>query len=400
MKRILVFAFALICFQGFGQQVPSQVQAKRGVFTDSLFLRDRWINGISTNLNSADSSSNNLLATGSSIGPLLAEGFIQNQSSVAQPADLWIRGSAVIGSHNSYKKTMATGWPSLFNVTHGNGQYGLSIQRSSADRGPADLVLYKNAQLGAFGSYLRPLDLGDPIGQIGFSGITGDNKSVNRTLRITGRIEKAAPSYMSSGFVFNTTDGNGTTRQTYLNAQGNLLIGSDPGNVTNNYRLNVANGDVRVNSLAGEGDVLVIADSNGVLKKVSLGNGLRIDEGFLYTLAAQANDPDARLQNYTASLSIYNKSELSPYIYNSNMGQIVWTRDSVGHYTGTINGDVFVKPFTWLHSSTSPRSVNIGASRLYAADAHTLKLVIKDSNFNDTDDWNDITIDVRIFVSG
>lgn len=219
-------------------------------------------------------------------------------------------------------------------------------------------------------------------------------------MSITGRIEKAAPSYMSSGFVFNTTDNSGAAKQTYLNAQGNLLIGSGPGNVTNNYRLNVASGDVRVNSLGGEGDVLVIADSNGVLKKVSLGNGFRIYDGFLYTRGAEAHDPDDRLQNYTASIRIYNKSELIPDVSKSDIGQIVWTRNSVGHYTGTIGGDVFVKPFTWLHSGTNPRSVNVGASRLYAADAHTLKLVIKDSNFNDTDDWNNITIDIRIFVSG
>ncbi|MBO9200593.1 MULTISPECIES: hypothetical protein [Niastella] len=399
MKRILVFAFALICFRGSGQQILSQVQAKRGVFTDSLFLRNRWINGISTNLNTSDSSSNNLLATGSSLGPLIAGSFIQNQSSVVQPADLWIRGSAVIGSQNSYKSTMAQGWPSLFNVTHGNGEYGLSVQRSSVDQGPADIVLYKNAQIFAFDSYLRPLDLGDPIGQISFSGIAGDNTSVKSAMNITGRIEKAAPSYMSSGFVFNTTDNSGATRETYLNAQGNLLLGSDPGNINNNYKLNVASGDVKVSSLSADGDVLVIADSNGVLKKVYMGNGLGIYEGYLYVLGPGADDPDHNLQKYTASLRLY-QNEVISYTYTSNMGQIVWTRDSVGHYTGTISGDVFFQPFTWLHSSTNPDSDNIGATRLYATDTHTLKLVVKDSNLNDTDDWKDITIDIRIFVSG
>ncbi|OQP45904.1 hypothetical protein A4H97_32195 [Niastella yeongjuensis] len=397
MKRILVFAFAFICIRASGQQVPSQVQAKRGVF-DRLYLKDNWITRISTSLNTGDTS-DNLLPTGSAIGPLIAGAFLQNQSSVAQPANFWIAGSAVVGSHNSYKNTGASGWPALFNVTHGGGQYGLSIQRSSADQGPADIVLYKNNQLAAFGSDLRPLSLGDPVGQISFSGIAGDNSTVRSPMSITGRIEKAAPSYMSSGFVFSTTDNNGVARQTYLNAQGNLLIGGNPDNIANNYRLNVASGDVRVNGLSENGDVLVMADSNGVLKKIYMGYGLAIYDGYLYVNGAEEDDPDYNLQQYTASLRIYNQ-EVTAYAFKGQM-DIIWTRDSVGHYTGTVpDGDPFITPFTWLHSSTGPSSVNVGATRLYAPDAHTLKLVVKDGNFNDTDDWKDITIDIRIYISG
>src|SRR3954471_12963066 len=100
MKRILVFALAFLCLRGLAQQIPSQIQAKRGVFTDSLFLKNKWIRSISTNLNTPDSASNNVLATGSAIGPLTGS-FIQNQSSTAQPADFLLYGSGVIGSHNS-----------------------------------------------------------------------------------------------------------------------------------------------------------------------------------------------------------------------------------------------------------------------------------------------------------
>src|SRR3954462_8719753 len=108
MKQILVLAFAFLCIRASGQQVPSQIQAKKGIFTDRIFLKDKWIHLISTNLGSSDGGQDDLLATGSAIR--LSEGnFIQNQSSVAQLADFQLRGNAVFGSHNSFKNTLASG---------------------------------------------------------------------------------------------------------------------------------------------------------------------------------------------------------------------------------------------------------------------------------------------------
>ncbi|MFL5747207.1 MAG: hypothetical protein ACJ751_21210, partial [Niastella sp.] len=175
MKRILVFALAFLCLRGLGQQIPSQIQAKRGVFTDSLFLKDKWIRSISTNLNTADSASNNVLATASAIGPLTGS-FIQNQSSVAQPADFLLYGTGVIGSHNSFKNILANYWPTVFNITQGSGQYGLSIQRASIDQGPADIVLFKNADWGF--DRLAPLFAADPLGTMHFSGVAGNNTTI------------------------------------------------------------------------------------------------------------------------------------------------------------------------------------------------------------------------------
>jgi hypothetical protein len=72
MKRFyLLLLVAFTSTAAFSQQLPSQVQAKRGVFTERLYLRDRWIDKISTDLNTADSSTDGVLATGKAIADFI-----------------------------------------------------------------------------------------------------------------------------------------------------------------------------------------------------------------------------------------------------------------------------------------------------------------------------------------
>lgn len=73
MKYLILFL--LLCATtlcGFSQ-LASQIQAKRGVFTEKLYLRDRWIYGFSTDLNSSDSTSHNLLPTAKSVVDLIRQ---------------------------------------------------------------------------------------------------------------------------------------------------------------------------------------------------------------------------------------------------------------------------------------------------------------------------------------
>ncbi len=68
MKRYLFLAFcSLIYFSGEAQQLQTQIQAKRGVFTDRLYLNGRWINRVSTDLSTADSADDNAIATSKAV---------------------------------------------------------------------------------------------------------------------------------------------------------------------------------------------------------------------------------------------------------------------------------------------------------------------------------------------
>jgi len=396
MKRILVFALAFVCFRGWGQQIPSQVQAKRGVFTDRLFLNDRWIDRITTNLNSADSASDNVLATGNALGSL-AGGFIKNQLSVAQSANLKIQGRSVIGSQNSFRNTLTSGFPATANVTQGSGQYGLSIQRYSNDQGPADIVLYKNGNL--FFSEPFPIAGGDPIGSIAFSGVAGDNVTLKSPVNVAGYVEKVAPSYLSSGFVFSTTDTNGSEHKTYLNAQGNLVLGNAPIlPASNQYKLNVTSGDVGFKSIAASWDYALAGSNNsGVLGKFEQGYGIYLWEGLVDVSISPPR------HNYITRSAILSKNGTDAPSTNptkDGMPDIIWTRDSVGHYTGTTEDGGFYLPFTWLHTNSSDPSGNVGYTRIYVADVGTLKLIVKDNNLVDTDDWTEISIEMHLYISG
>jgi hypothetical protein len=83
MKPYPFIAFVLAAMAGRAQQLPSQIQAKRGVFTDRLYLNGQWINRISTDLSSADDSSNSVLTTGKAVTDFVRLHSLQNGSVTA-----------------------------------------------------------------------------------------------------------------------------------------------------------------------------------------------------------------------------------------------------------------------------------------------------------------------------
>lgn len=391
MKRIFSFVLLLICIRSAGQQIPSQIQAKRGVFTESLFLKDRLIDHISTDIN-ADSTNDNALATGNAVR-LATNNYIKNQLSAAQPASFNLQGLTVVGSHNSFKNTLSSGYPANVNVTHGGSQYGLSIQRSSNDQSPANLVLFKNNATD-FNS-LNALQFGGYIGSINFSGIAGDNSTVSNPTSIYGFVEKTAPAFLSSGFIFNTTDSNGVNaRRMGINAQGNLMIGNA---TINPYKLNVTNGDVRFGLLADAewGEVLAGVDNDGKIKKILPGN-VYPWEGILY---AEQSGSSRNYERYLATLTQSGTNDPVVTVLENTMGlELDWVRDSTGNYKA------FAEYRFWegtlLHSYPADPSGNVLSSRLYRKDGSTLILVVKDSAMASKDGWSQITIEVIQYILG
>lgn len=64
MKRILLFLLSLCSL---GAMAQEQIQTKRAVITEKMWLKDRWITSISTNLNSNDSTSEDKLVTAKAV---------------------------------------------------------------------------------------------------------------------------------------------------------------------------------------------------------------------------------------------------------------------------------------------------------------------------------------------
>ena len=84
MKGLYLLVFS-VCTSAvaFSQQLPSQIQAKKGVFTERLYLNGQWIDRIATSVPSIYDSNNNVLPTTKAMADLLRQHSIQSASVTA-----------------------------------------------------------------------------------------------------------------------------------------------------------------------------------------------------------------------------------------------------------------------------------------------------------------------------
>lgn len=388
--KLFIFIFStLISLYASGQQLTTEIQARKGVFTERLYLYDKWIDGISANLNSDDSTRDNVLVTAKGASDFMrfkSKDAIRNQFSVLQRANVWLQGTGVISAHPNYRKNLAADLPAQMYVTQGSGQYGVSTQNASNLSGPADIVLLKNAAPDFFS--LQPLQPGDSIGSFIFSGVAGNNSTVANAMSMHGLVEKTGSYYIASGYVFNTTDSNGVFAQRmWLNAQGSLLLGEA---TTNPYRLNVASGDVRVGTLSGSGLILTGSGGDGVLTKIQPGNNVYFS-GNTLNVAVPKSDNSWK---YVVTLSQAGTSAPQPHIFQNSMGNIVWTRNSPGNYTGTLIG-AFQPGYVWMESEASDQNGNAVITQLFRSGPGQVTLIVKDATLTNIDTWTNISIQIR-----
>lgn len=391
--KILVFILLLLTSIYASGQLTTEIQAKRGVFNERLYLNGKWIDGISTNLYSTDSLSDNLLITAKGISDYIriqTGNAIPNQYTATNSGNIWIQGTAIMGAHSGYQPTLRLE-PAQMYVTQNALKHGLGIQRSSLDQGAADIELFKNNAAGFNTS--QALQPGDSIGSISFSGITGNNSRITNTMKLHGLVEKTTPGYLSSGFVFGTTsDTSGICYQRmWLNAQGNLSLGSEEYNA---YRLNVALGRVRLGSLAGNNYALLGSDNNGVLRRIEIGNNLGYDEeGWLYLDPESSGEQDAY---HSLHVGIINQSGTNaPSELVLDGGSFQWARVATGVYTATLPNNIFFSGYIWFRSEASDESGNAVYTKLYQSGTNTFTLVVKDASKNNIDNWQGISIEVR-----
>ncbi|MFL5743474.1 MAG: hypothetical protein ACJ751_02330, partial [Niastella sp.] len=287
------------------------------------------------------------------------------------------------------RNSLAGRLPAQLNITQNASTHGLSTQLAF-DAGSSSISLFKNASPSF--STLQALQPGDSIGSIIFSGVTGDYNTIANAMSIHGRVEKTAPAFLSSGVVFNTTDTSGIFAQRmWLNGQGNLLLGNE---TTNPYRLNVADGDVRINSLSGGGDVLVGSDNNGVLTKLQLGENLYMVDGRLNVVYPSTRQT---YWQYMAVLSQEGTTAPGGFAFINNMGNIQWTRVATGVYTATLVG-AFASGFTFFRSEASDENGHAAFVKMYRNGNGTVTMVVKDESRNNTDNWKGISVEIKEYA--
>lgn len=133
MKRlILLLLLSATSFTVFSQ-ITNQVQAKRGVFTDQLYLNGKWINGISTNMNSDDSTSDNVIPTAKAAADYVRSKIKTPTLQQVLSAGSTLTQSNIINAGNNYfawNNNLANGYLYRFRIDNTNSEITRTIYTS------------------------------------------------------------------------------------------------------------------------------------------------------------------------------------------------------------------------------------------------------------------------------
>lgn len=91
MKPFFLILVTLFSIAGYGQQLPSQIQAKRGVFTERLYLTDKWIDRFTLDMNSNDSTNDYVIPTAKAVADYIRSQNFPNFGNFAN-SDLTLTG--------------------------------------------------------------------------------------------------------------------------------------------------------------------------------------------------------------------------------------------------------------------------------------------------------------------
>lgn len=173
-------------------------------------------------------------------GPLPggSNNYIQNQNAAQQNANFWVKNGSVVSTLSTYRPLLNT-TPCTFYVTHGNGNYGLIIQRAGGAgnvSGPHLSFYQENASSFSAGKP-PPINAAAELGVINYHAASLDS-TIRRPVYIRGFVEKVGSNFVSAGWGINTVDTNGADAlRWYINSKGNVGIGGIGS--SNFYKLNV-----------------------------------------------------------------------------------------------------------------------------------------------------------------
>lgn len=246
--------------------------------------------------------------------------YIQNQIAAGQTSNFWaynpnfpdFTGVGVVSKTSTYRTTITSGVPMTLIVAHAGSNYGLGIQRASANGSPAHLSFFKNN--GTDFTTLVANSVGDQLGAINWHMVL-NGLGITIPISLHGYVERNDATATAVGLVLNTRDSANVTRSTYLNSRGNLLLGgSSP---SNEYRLRV-NGPVRFDLGSDANYDMYIRDATGAFVRFPAGT-----DGHILTThgttSVQTWEPPSALSTNIATASL---TATGDYAHNWNNKQL------------------------------------------------------------------------------
>jgi hypothetical protein len=368
MKRlILLVLLSATSFTVFSQ-LTSQVQAKRGVFTEQLYLNGQWVNRITTDMNSDDTTSDNVIATSKAVADYI-------RSKITPPTPVTFQD--VLSAGSSLTKTNLI-----------NGGNNLFVWNNNL----ANNYLYR-FRIDNTGSEITRTIYGPDA-----SKTSEFSQSTSRNLLYTFGAKVSNQFYQNKdGNMLFMSGAHFTQTACFLSIDTSKveLVGGQPDLTHKQHKLRVTRDSISLGAYMNRPDgTTYITTANLILRGLPAGSPA-------YDL--QTNNSGTVIQKvapamYTALLSQTSTNEPVAAVLGTNsLGAITWTRTGTGTYTGTLtNAFPIGKTFVIIGNANANTDTQMFI-RAFRASDNTINISMQDSGQQFVDVFNNVSIEIRVY---
>jgi hypothetical protein len=330
--------------------------------------------------------------------PVGSGNYIQNQIAAGQVSNFWamntnfpdFTGVGVVSKTATYRPGLTSGVPQTLIVAHAGSNYGLGIQRASANTLPAHLSFFHNNA--ADFTTLVANSVGDQVGSISWH-VVANSLGIAIPVSLNAYVERNDGTSLTAGLVFNTRDSSNVIRSAFLNGSGNLLLGGT--SPANPYKLYVK-GSAAFDLGSDASYDMYYRNSSGSFTRLAAGT-----DGYKLTTHGITSDPT------------WEPSSASIASINSQTGPAITLTGGIGTYTSApsantiaYNVDATSDIFTRTIDAIMTTASNTGTSEtdLYSKSVagNTLNTDKQTLNFEADGEFNDntATAQLKLYFGG
>jgi hypothetical protein len=370
MKRlILLLLLSATSFTVFSQ-LTSQVQAKRGVFTEQLYLNGQWINKITTDMNSDDTTSDNVISTAKAVADYIRSKITPSAPVTFQDAlsagTTLTKDNFIYGGNNDF----------VWNTNLSDGSlYRYRISNSSSEYTSA---IYGQPNFNTATEFLQSRNLNSLI-------ISGD--------KLTSQINQ----WKDGGMFFSSrAHYTGASCFLIMDTSKIELVGGKPDYAYKQHKFHVTRDSISLGAYMNkpDGTVYIAGTTNLILRGLPAGSPA-------YDL--QTNNNGTVIQKvapkvYTALLTRTGTNEPVATILGTNsLGVITWTRTATGNYAGTLSNAFPVGKTFVIIGDANDYTDNPFHMRAFRANENEISVIAINVQGQYTDEFNNVPIEIRVY---
>jgi hypothetical protein len=370
MKRlILLLLLSATSFTVFSQ-LTSQVQAKRGVFTEQLYLNGQWINKITTDMNSDDTTSDNVISTAKAVADYI-------RSKIMPPAPVTFQDALSAGTTLTKDNFIFGGSNDfVWNTNLSDGSlYRYRISNSSSEYTSA---IYDQPNFNTLTEFVQSRNNNSLT-------IWGDNSVSQFQQWRGGAMSLTSSANYGQTACFFTID---TSKV--------QLVGGQANYTHKQHKLHVTRDSISLGAYMNkpDGTTYIAGTTNLILRGLPAGSPA-------YDL--QTNNNGTVIQKvapkvYTALLSQTGAGDPVATVLGTNsLGAITWTRNSAGSYTGALTG-AFPNGKTFVIIGNANGNTDTQMfTRAFRASDNTINILMQDSGQQFVDVFSNVSIEIRVY---